>query len=303
MSDIAYYVKIRGRTIGPFTADRLKQMAQQGQLSRVNMISPDGHQWQRAGDLPQLFDNSGGQRNFAANSAALQVAAEPKVETKDPASQQARAEWHYAIGTDQHGPVTFGQLRGLIQNGSVGANDLVWKDGMADWEPILTVPELAASVPQRNYSARQRDRSMKKKGDESVIDLAETRRVVRAGNSWVFFICIATYVLAGLVFIGSIAGIIMGARLQSGMIVAQAVTNSLVGGILVTGAIFLNRYSSLAGRFVANSRIDDLNDGLRWLGRFWLFAGIIIIFTLTISLVSLIYLIAIDADLSTYSPY
>jgi hypothetical protein len=306
MSDGAtsYYVKIRGRTLGPFTSDRLRQMAQQGQLSRINLISNDGQDWVKAGEFPTFFEGA----NVQARSVVSIAAPEPAVvPTTSEASNQAKAEWHYAIGAEQHGPVTFGQIRGLVANGTLAAGELVWKEGMADWTPVSSVPELAASLPQRFETDRKRDRRPRRERDEDLresgADLSETKSVIRAGSGWAFFLTIAAYVFAGLIFFVSIAGIVVGARNQQGVVIAQGIVNLLFGGIVVTAAVFFNRYASHSARFCTTTETYDLNQGLRWLSRLWLFLGIFVIFVLAMTLISIVYAIAIGADLSRYTPY
>lgn len=44
--------------------------------------------------------------------------------------------WHYAIGAERKGPVTEAQLDGLVAQGEVRPDTLVWRDGMADWKPL-----------------------------------------------------------------------------------------------------------------------------------------------------------------------
>jgi hypothetical protein len=306
MSDGAtgYYVKIRGRTLGPFTADRLRQMAQQGQLSRINLISNDGQDWVKAGEFPAFFEGTGYQARTAVSTAAPEPAV---VAPTSEVNHQAKAEWHYAIGAEQHGPVTFGQIRGLVANGTLAPGELVWKEGMADWEPVSSVPELAASLPQRQESERKRERRSRRERDEELrdagADLTETKSVIRAGSGWAFFLTIAAYVFAGLIFFVSIAGIVVGARSQQGIVIAQGIVNLLFGGIVVTAAVFFNRYASHSARFCTTTDVDDLNHGLRWLSRLWLFLGIFVIFVLAMTLISIVYAIAIGADLSRYTPY
>jgi predicted secreted protein len=50
--------------------------------------------------------------------------------------------WFYAKGGQKQGPVSDGELQSLISRGTVGPNDLVWKEGMADWQKASTVPGL-----------------------------------------------------------------------------------------------------------------------------------------------------------------
>jgi hypothetical protein len=292
---IGYYVKIRGRTLGPFTPDRLRQMAQQGQLSRINLISQDGQDWIKAGEVPAFFEG------------AKQQPQERIEPTSEPITSpnQVKPEWHYALGAEQHGPVTFGQVRGLVANQTLGAGDLVWKEGMSDWEPVSSIAELAASLPKREEpERRKRTRRDRETRDSSAsVDLSASRDIIRSGSSWAFFITIATYVFAGFIFFLSIAGLIVGAKQQQGVVVAQAVINLLFGGVITTAAIFLNRYSSHASRFCVSGDTDDLNQSLRWLSRLWLFIGICLIFILALTLITVIYGLAIGADLSRYSPY
>jgi len=47
--------------------------------------------------------------------------------------------WHYAVGGQQQGPVDDAQLDALIQAGTVNADTLVWREGMANWQPLRQV--------------------------------------------------------------------------------------------------------------------------------------------------------------------
>src|SRR4051812_42406610 len=53
-----------------------------------------------------------------------------------------KQEWYYARGGSQVGPVTFAQLIEAARTGSVGRDDLVWREGMADWQAASTIPGL-----------------------------------------------------------------------------------------------------------------------------------------------------------------
>jgi len=56
-------------------------------------------------------------------------------------------EWYYAHGGVQKGPVTEAQLKALIPLGQLLLNDLVWRDGMAEWVKAGTVRELFPAKP------------------------------------------------------------------------------------------------------------------------------------------------------------
>lgn len=47
--------------------------------------------------------------------------------------------WYYALGDQRNGPVTDTELDALIAAGTVNENTLVWKEGMANWQPLKEV--------------------------------------------------------------------------------------------------------------------------------------------------------------------
>jgi hypothetical protein len=57
----------------------------------------------------------------------------------------AQTHWYYAIGRQQHGPVSFEQLRALVASRSVRREHLVWQEGTSDWREAGSVTELFGS--------------------------------------------------------------------------------------------------------------------------------------------------------------
>jgi len=55
--------------------------------------------------------------------------------------------WYYAQGDEEKGPVPTAELKSMRASGKLKPDDLVWKDGMADWAPASTVPGLFAEPP------------------------------------------------------------------------------------------------------------------------------------------------------------
>ena len=54
--------------------------------------------------------------------------------------------WYYAQNNQQLGPVTLEVLRGMVASGQVGAADLVWTQGMSQWLPARSVPEVGSAL-------------------------------------------------------------------------------------------------------------------------------------------------------------
>ena len=54
--------------------------------------------------------------------------------------------WYYVEQGKQIGPVSDEQLPTLVQSGTITADTLVWREGMADWLPYSRVQELAPTA-------------------------------------------------------------------------------------------------------------------------------------------------------------
>jgi hypothetical protein len=52
------------------------------------------------------------------------------------------SQWHYSKDGSQHGPVTSQRLRELSASGDLEPNDLIWKEGLADWRPAMSLKGL-----------------------------------------------------------------------------------------------------------------------------------------------------------------
>src|SRR5262245_32512598 len=65
------------------------------------------------------------------------------------------ADWYYSEGEDQKGPVSEDRLRDLIVSGRVRPSDSAWRQGMGDWAPISSIPEL---MPTGVKAERRDDR-------------------------------------------------------------------------------------------------------------------------------------------------
>lgn len=56
-------------------------------------------------------------------------------------------QWHYTKLGLQQGAVSEDELRGKIQRGEIGDEELVWRDGMAEWKLLAEVGELGSLAP------------------------------------------------------------------------------------------------------------------------------------------------------------
>ncbi len=56
-------------------------------------------------------------------------------------------EWYITYSGQQHGPFTLDRVKQQIQSGQLPEDVLFWKDGMTDWMPTSSIPDLR-SAPQ-----------------------------------------------------------------------------------------------------------------------------------------------------------
>ncbi|GEM_PF-1724250 len=52
--------------------------------------------------------------------------------------------WYILIQGEQRGPFQAEQIRTYVKRGEAGPQDLVWKEGLAEWTPISNIPEFHA---------------------------------------------------------------------------------------------------------------------------------------------------------------
>lgn len=144
-----YFIRAKGKTTGPFSLERLQIMRNRGQLSRVHEVSIDKQVWQSAANLDALAAASAPNDHGTADGheSGFQEETAPPWNGVGPSPPAgSKATWYYHAGGTTHGPVSFVDLRTLVSNRQVTAEDLVWKDGYSDWLPVPDVPELGQAL-------------------------------------------------------------------------------------------------------------------------------------------------------------
>jgi uncharacterized membrane protein len=54
--------------------------------------------------------------------------------------------WYYAAGGQQQGPVDDAQLDALLSSGQINAETLIWREGMANWQPLRQARSTPATL-------------------------------------------------------------------------------------------------------------------------------------------------------------
>ncbi len=140
-----YYIRIRGRVIGPKELPDMQRLAQRAQLNSRTPVSEDGLSWLTAADFPEIFTKA---------SAAAPPEQQPEGNTTADVAIVAE-EWFFAINGQQHpNPVSLATLQSYVQAGTLGSADLVFRSGWDNWRPVSSVPELSVTIQSTGSSSR-----------------------------------------------------------------------------------------------------------------------------------------------------
>ena len=163
MSEV-YYVRVRGRTLGPYELDTIRQMARKAQIGRSHEVSLDGMSWTSASTYREIFERPIPPTNDSVtttgnngNAAVLMETTSQLLPEAHPPSSGVRSTmWHYTMnGQQQTAPIDQLSLINLIATGQVAPDDNVWNETMSDWASVAYVPQLAAYAlpnPSRHFS-------------------------------------------------------------------------------------------------------------------------------------------------------
>jgi membrane protease subunit (stomatin/prohibitin family) len=141
---------IENISLPPEVEEALDKRSQMGVLGNLNAYT----QMQTADAMRDMANNPGGGANMMGMVAGMGMgqAMGGAMQNNAQASQQQPAgpppipqavQWYAAINGQQAGPYDDGAIRGEISGGRVTRETAVWKQGMANWTPAGSVPELA----------------------------------------------------------------------------------------------------------------------------------------------------------------
>ena len=160
MSD-RFFFRIRGEVKGPYAREQIQSLIRKKRLGRHHELSEDAVTWQRAGDVPGLFDPVFAEPIPSQIAPAETSASSPpetsSISTPDstsaPMSSDSDDEWFYAKGRNTHGPVTARELRALLATGRLLGSERIWTESLSDWVPAEDVPQFMGSVTQTGTSS------------------------------------------------------------------------------------------------------------------------------------------------------
>lgn len=126
-----YYIRLRGKVLGPFTLEQLQGLRDQGRLSPFHELSQDRVQWVAASSVTELFAAPAPKESRGTGKSSRRSKA-----SRGTAIAEPESVWHYVDAQgERRGPVPRADLDDLLRRGEIQRDSLVWREGMADWAP------------------------------------------------------------------------------------------------------------------------------------------------------------------------
>lgn len=146
MPDDLWYVRSKGRTIGPFPFSKLETLRDRSMLSRFDDVSNDGKTWTVASQVPALFDepkdqpltgNQTSQKMIDQDETLFNKAMATHLDRNDP---DRSVQWYYVKDGVHVGPISFNDLQVLAARGELVDQSLVWNENLPSWIHASTLP-------------------------------------------------------------------------------------------------------------------------------------------------------------------
>ena len=247
-----FFIRVRGRVLGPFTLEKLKALRARGQFSRVHEFSTDRETWQPASALEGMLEASLPSSILPdpqGSGPARTAGAPPSLPQVGPRSGPSMpgALWYYNVAGELYGPVSIFDLRTMVSAANLRPDDYVWKEGMPNWLPISQVPELKSPAAGSSPAVRA--------------PAAESEGPGRRAPERTSGVALVSLVLGIFAVLSPIVGLLLGFFVLGIFAVLSSILGLVLGLLAVIfGALALKSVSAaqgaLGGRGMAISGLD-----------------------------------------------
>lgn len=200
-------------------------------------------------------------------------------------------EWYYAIDGQQSGPVGTGQLRALIQQGTLGPHDMLWRDGMNEWLEVEGVGELQSQA--RLFPAS---------GGVGPSESSTLALELLGSRPWVRFVMIGAFVVSVFWLLFSLGVVAMSVASSQVFLLTVGMLQLLYCGVLFYFGITLVGLMGHLRIVQSNPSSRSIVEAARQMRTAWMVLAIFVMMVLTAVLLGTILvgtLLAIGADLAT----
>jgi hypothetical protein len=146
-----FFVSRGGLNLGPWTMSEIVDRLGTSELNVTDFIFDEGRgEWIPFLECAPLVEALKAQKPKAppprAAKANLRLVTSEDVAPEPAATQSTEpCEWYVQKGSQRIGPLTYRALVRQLQERSITANDMVWKEGMEQWAAISQVEDFSTS--------------------------------------------------------------------------------------------------------------------------------------------------------------
>jgi len=149
--DEKYFLALKGKAVGPLTAQELYERVERGEASLLHYIWRDGWQeWKRICDereftvlIPQRPPTS----SIEVIKKKIRAKSKPRAAATVPPSEQSRTFYLYFNST-QYGPFSEAELEHVLKSRKLGRSTYLWTPGWATWKRMSEIAEYASFFEQ-----------------------------------------------------------------------------------------------------------------------------------------------------------
>jgi S1-C subfamily serine protease len=242
-----WYMRARGRILGPFTRAQLGSMRDRGQLSQFHEISQDRRNWVNASTVEWLFAQSSASQSTPQDIPLVEVVP----------SRTSDQVWFYNEAGTPYGPVTHEQIVSLIEMGRIQRDTPIWKEGYASWLALRDTPEFAflqnANRGSGGVTLPPSSSGIGQGGSDST-SVTQSSRTIRV-----------LMFAAGLAIVGVLGGLallaIQRTRTAASRSIIPGPTETPFRGTTYVDSHMSNEIPQATGLVVAGATITDLKTG------------------------------------------
>lgn len=149
--DSKWYAGIGGESEGPFPISKIREMVAGKEVKESTLLWKEGMaEWEEAGDLAILAESFAPPEIPSVEPPSAKVTVPPAAADKAPLIPPPLEEpaWFVEVDGKPGGPFRVSNLREMIDGEKLSSESLVWKEGMADWVELDSLPILAIHLPE-----------------------------------------------------------------------------------------------------------------------------------------------------------
>jgi hypothetical protein len=304
MTDIErVFVRFRGRTIGPMTPDKVKDMVRRGQVTRLHELSGDGLSWMKADEFGNFFPRAVTSGGMAGDMAATASSVPPggsggAIAEDDGAvaptpNENATAQWYAHVNGEKQGPVSMDQMCLYAEAKILKKDSLVWRNGMDAWKPAAqALPELFGGAGVSGSTVVSPSAA-----DEQVSDGGALSTELLKHHAMILALGVSLLVIGLIILAGQVVSLNQTGAAKNSDLMSAALRISMSCVAAIAGVLALQAATKMKTAAESSSPIATLI-AARAVNQFWFLSSISVMVWLVILLLVIIVALATNVPVT-----